>query len=286
MKKRVLAGMMAAAMCLSLAACGGSSAKPETSAATEAATAGETAAAQTEAAAEKSDLDYIKEKGTLVVGITDFAPMDYKNEAGEWIGFDADMAKAFAAELGVEVEFIEIDWDNKIPELENYSIDCVWNGMTINDEVKGGMEVSNPYCKNAQVIVTKTENLETFKDAESIKAASVAVEAGSAGKSEAEAAGCENIVEVKAQADALMEVSSGLEDVAIIDLLMAVAMTGEGTGYSDLGYTAELNAEEYGVGFRKGSDAAAALNDFFKKAYGDGTMTGIADTYEVFVIEQ
>ena len=95
-----------------------------------------------------SDLAYVKEKGELVVGITDFAPMDYKEEGSdEWIGFDADMAKLFAEKLGVKVKFVEIDWDNKAIELANKSIDVVWNGMTISDEVKAAMDVSNAYCK-------------------------------------------------------------------------------------------------------------------------------------------
>ena len=97
-----------------------------------------------------SDLEYIADNGKIVVGITDFAPMDYEDENGEWIGFDADMAKKFAEYLGVEVEFIVIDWDNKIFELENKSIDVVWNGMTLTDKVKNAMGCSDPYCKNAQ----------------------------------------------------------------------------------------------------------------------------------------
>ena len=104
-----------------------------------------------------SDVAYIQQKGTLVVGITDFEPMDYKDESGQWIGFDADMARAVAEKLGVEIEFVEIDWDNKIFELEAKSIDVVWNGMTLTDEVKGAMECTNAYCKNAQVVVTKAE---------------------------------------------------------------------------------------------------------------------------------
>ena len=100
-----------------------------------------------------SDVAYIKEKGTLIVGITDFAPMDYKNDAGEWIGFDADMAKKLAEALGVEIEFVEINWDNKILELDAKSIDVVWNGMTLTDEVMNAMECSVPYFKNAQVVV-------------------------------------------------------------------------------------------------------------------------------------
>ena len=105
--------------------------------------------------AESSDGDvaYIQGKGTLIVGITDFEPMDYKNESGEWIGFDADMARMVAAKLGVEAQFVEIDWDNKIMELDSKNIDVVWNGMTLTDEVKSSMECTNAYCNNAQVVV-------------------------------------------------------------------------------------------------------------------------------------
>lgn len=106
-------------------------------------------------ASEESDVEYIKSKGTLIVGITDFAPMDYKNESGEWIGFDADMARIVAEDLGVEVQFVEIDWDNKIMELNSNNIDVVWNGMTLTNEVKEAMECTNAYCNNAQVVVVK-----------------------------------------------------------------------------------------------------------------------------------
>ena len=100
-----------------------------------------------------SDVAYIKDKGTLIVGITDFAPMDYKDESGEWIGFDADMARMVAEKLGVEAQFVEIDWDNKIMELESKNIDVVWNGMTLTSEVTEAMECTNAYCNNAQVLV-------------------------------------------------------------------------------------------------------------------------------------
>ena len=102
-----------------------------------------------------SDLDYIKQKGTLVVGITDFAPMDYQDADGSWIGFDADMAKLVAEKLGVTPEFQVIDWDNKVFELDGKAIDVVWNGMTLTDAVQETMECTNAYCNNAQVVVTK-----------------------------------------------------------------------------------------------------------------------------------
>lgn len=102
---------------------------------------------------EDSDVAYIQNKGSLIVGMTDFEPMDYKDDKGEWIGFDADMAKLVAEKLGVEVQFVEIDWDNKIMELDSKNIDVVWNGMTLTDEVTSSMECTNAYCNNAQVVV-------------------------------------------------------------------------------------------------------------------------------------
>lgn len=102
-----------------------------------------------------SDVKYIQDKGTLIVGITEFAPMDYKSADDEWIGFDADMAKLVAEKLGVEVQFVVIDWDMKVNELDSKNIDVVWNGMTLTDGVKAAMECTNAYCENAQVVITK-----------------------------------------------------------------------------------------------------------------------------------
>ena len=227
-----------------------------------------------------SDMAYVKDKGTLIVGITEFEPMDYKDENGNWIGFDADMAAAFAESLGVSVEFIEIDWDKKIMELDGRTIDCVWNGMTLTDEVTSSMECSNAYCNNAQVVIVPSAKADDYQDTESIADLSFAVEAGSAGAAQADLLGL-SYTPVKQQSDALMEVAAGTSDAAIIDSLMAAAMIGEGTGYADLTYTVGLNKEEYGVGFRKGSDLAAALNDFFAASYKDGSMMECAETYGV-----
>ena len=228
----------------------------------------------------EADWAYVTEKGTLVVGITDFAPMDYKDDNGNWIGFDADMATAFAESLGVKVEFVEIDWDNKVLELDGKSIDCVWNGMTLTDEVKSAMECSDAYCNNQQVVIVPKDKADKYQTAEACKELSFAVEAGSAGKNMAEANGF-NFTEVKDQATAVMEVASGTSDAAVIDSLMAAAMVGEGTGYENLTYTVGLNSEEYGVGFRKGSDLAAKLNEFFKEYKANGKIEEIAEKYGV-----
>ena len=227
-----------------------------------------------------SDVEAIKEKGKMIVGITDFAPMDYKDDNGEWIGFDADMAKEIASSLGVEAEFVEIDWDNKILELENGSIDVVWNGMTLTLEVSGAMECTNAYCNNAQVVVVKADVADKYSDKDSLKDLTFAVESGSAGEAAATENGL-NYLAVKSQADAVMEVEAGTSDGCIIDLLMAGAMIGEGTGYQDLAHTVELTSEEYVVGCRKGSDLAAYINEQMKNLYDNKTMTDIATKYGV-----
>lgn len=228
----------------------------------------------------KSDLEYVKEKETLVVGVTDFAPMDYKDDSGNWIGFDADMASAFAESIGVKAEFVEIDWDNKIMELDGKTIDCVWNGMTLTDEVTSSMACSDAYCNNAQVVIVPQDKADQYQTVDSIKELTFAVEAGSAGEDQAKELGL-NYTAVKAQSDALMEVAAGTSDAAIIDSLMAAAMVGEGTGYANLTYTVGLNSEEYGVGFRKDSDLAAELNKFFKDSKADGSMEKCAEKYKV-----
>lgn len=206
--KKLISMVLAAVMVLSLCACG-SSAKGG------------------------SDLKYIKDKGTLIVGITDFEPMDYKNDAGEWIGFDADMAKAFAQSLGVKAEFIEIDWDNKILELNNKSIDVVWNGMTLTDEVTKSMSCGDAYCNNAQVVVVKAADASKYQTKESLSGLAFAVEAGSAGEDAVKELGLQPTA-VQTQAAALMEVQAGTADACVIDLLMAGAMIGEGTSYPEL----------------------------------------------------
>lgn len=279
-KNRLAASLLALSLCFSLAACsGGTSATPapESTAPAET-TPAETAPVETDRG--DSDLAYVQTKGTLVVGMTDFAPMDYKDENGEWIGFDADMAKAFAESLGVDVEFLEINWDNKLMELDTKGIDVIWNGMTINDEVEAGASVSEPYCRNGQVVVVPAAKAEDYQTVESLSGLNFAVENGSAGAAQLDELGLSYVAKTT-QADALLEVASGASDACVIDLLMAGAMIGEGTSYPDLTYTVQLNDEEYGVAFRKGSDLVDAFNEFWSAAYADGTVMETATTYGV-----
>ena len=277
--KKLLALLTAGALSASMLAGCGSTAKTDD-------TAADGASTDTSAAAD-SDLEYVKGQGKLIVGITDFAPMDYKEDGSdEWIGFDADMAKAFSESIGVEAEFLEINWNNKVMELDGKGVDAVWNGMTLTDEVKTSMNCSNPYATNAQVVVVPSDKADAAKDLDGVKELSFAVEAGSAGAAAADALGL-TATEVQSQADALMEVAAGTSDACVIDLLMEGAMIGEGTSYPNLAHAFDLTAasheepENYVVGFRKDSDLTAAFNDFYKSAYEDGTVEKLAEKYGV-----
>ena len=231
-----------------------------------------------------SDYKDIVDKGELVVGITDYAPMDYQDDNGEWTGFDAEFAKAVADKMGVKVKFIEIDWDNKFIELSSKSIDCIWNGMTISEEVINNTSCSKAYAKNEQVVVMKEKDSKKYTDVKSLSGLSFAVESGSAGQTAAE----DNKLEftaVSAQSDALMEVESGSVDACIIDSTMAAAMTGKGTSYEDLTSSVTLTKEEYGVGFRKGSDMTEKFNGYIDELKKDGTLEKLSKKYSVAIAD-
>ena len=237
------------------------------------------------AAPADGDLAYVQGNGKIVVGITEYEPMDYKDANGEWTGFDAELARLFAKELGVECEFFVLaDWGKKFIELETKSIDAVWNGMTITDEAKANSSVSDPYVVNAQVVVMKADKVAQYADAESMKKLTVAVEEGSAGQSVADGAGLTTISK-QDQAGALMEVAAGTADACVIDITMAKAMTGEGTDYADLAVGISLSSEEYGVSFRKDSNLTEKLNAFLEALKADGTLQQLADKYQLTLAE-
>ncbi len=234
----------------------------------------------------ESDLEYILNNGKIVVGITEYAPMDFKDENGEWTGFDAEFSRLFAEELGVECEFYVIaDWSKKFYELETKQIDVIWNGMTINEDVTLNTSCSNPYVINAQVVVMKSDRIASYPHTASLASLTVAVEDGSAGQDAAIAAGIRNIIPLRDQAAALMEVAAGTSDACVIDITMAYAMTGEGTSYADLGFALRLTEEEYGVGFRKGSDVTDRFNEFMAKLMADGTLDALAEKYDLTLVK-
>ena len=280
--KKLISLLLAAGMAVSLAACGGTAATSESAAADSTADAASTA----EAADAESDLAYIKEKGKMTIGYTVYAPMNYTDENGEFVGFDTELATAVCEQLGVEPEFVEINWDTKIVELDAKSIDCIWNGMTLTDDILANTACTEAYAKNAQVVVMKAGS--GYTSTADLVGKTVVAEAGSAGETtiqEDENLAQADYISKGVQTDCLMEVAAGTADAAVLDLTLASAMIGEGTDYADLEIVDELNAEEYGVAFRQGSDAAAAVNDAFAALKADGTMQALADKYGLTLAE-
>ena len=283
--KKLISLLLAAGMTASLAACGSTAASTSSEAASSEASSAASEAASTAEAAEaettgESDLQYIKDKGKMTIGYTVYAPMNYTDENGEFVGFDTELATAVCEQLGVEPEFVEINWDTKIVELDAKSIDCIWNGMTLTDDIMANTACTKPYAKNAQVVVMKTGS--GYTSTADLVGKTVVAEAGSAGETtiqEDENLSQADYVSKSVQTDCLMEVAAGTADAAVLDLTLASAMIGEGTDYADLEIVDELNAEEYGVAFRKGSDAAAAVDEAFDALKADGTMQALADKY-------
>ena len=279
--KKLISLLLAAGIAVSLAACGGTAATSESAAVDSTADAASTA----EAAAD-SDLAYIQEKGKMTIGYTVYAPMNYTDENGEFVGFDTELATAVCEQLGVEPEFVEINWDTKIVELDAKSIDCIWNGMTLTDDILANTACTEAYAKNAQVVVMKAGS--GYTSTADLVGKTVVAEAGSAGETtiqEDENLAQADYISKGVQTDCLMEVAAGTADAAVLDLTLASAMIGEGTDYADLEIVDELNAEEYGVAFRQGSDAAAAVNDAFAALKADGTMQALADKYGLTLAE-
>ncbi len=227
-----------------------------------------------------------KEDNTLVIGITIYAPMNYyenDDESGKLIGFDTEFAEKACAELGYTPKFQVIDWEQKIFELQSNKIDLIWNGMTITDELKQEIAISDSYLENKQVVVVKAENASKFTDIASVgQAASIAVEGGSAGESTVtDNSYTSKVNKMTAQSDCLLEVKTGSSEIAIIDYTMAKAMTGAGTDYADLTFVdVGYAGEEYGIGMRKeDTDLLKKLNDIIAKYKTDGTLDALTRKY-------
>ena len=267
--KKLLAVLLAALMLFAFAACGG-----------------DKTATDTNTNATASDLEYVKNNGKLIIGYTEFAPMNYYDAEGNFIGFETDFAKAICAELGVEAEFQLIKWSAKETELASKNIDCIWNGMTITPERAEAMSISTPYMANKQVLVVRAADAEKYTTAEAMKGVAVVAEQESAGEevitTDAFFADAEYTAVVD-MATALKEVKAMTADACVVDYVTSIGMIGEGTDYADLVVVDAMSFadEQYGIAFRKDSDVTAAVNAAITKLVDNGTLADIAADYKL-----
>lgn len=226
----------------------------------------------------------VEDGGTIVVGVTDYPPMDYLDNSGKWVGFDAELAEKVFTELGYKVEFKEIDWDTKIVTLNAGTIDCIWNGMTVTDELLENVLLSNVYLQNRQVVVAKTANIDAITTKTNLAGKIVAVESGSAAESAVESLGCSEVRKDVNQNTAVLEVFAGTADYAVVDYAIAKTLCGAGSDYYGQIVMKEIDfaVEEFAIAFRKAdSKLCFNVNKLITKYYNDGTIATLANTYEV-----
>lgn len=261
MKKKILAILASAMMCVGLCGCGSKG--------------------------EKSDWEYIKDKGTLIVGITYNTPMNYKDDSGELTGFETDFTTAVCEKLGVEPKFQLIEWSKKEMELKSKTIDLVWNGLTVTEDRKKEFLFSTSYLKNKQVTIVKKDNAAKYPDTKAMAGIKIAVEGGSAGediiKEDENLAGCTPI-NCEAQINALMEVKAGTADACIVDYTLGRALTQEGSDYADLVVLENIanTDEEYAIGARmEDTETIKKINEVIDELAKDGTLKKIAEKYDL-----
>ena len=291
--KKTLSLVLALAMCLSLAACGNNGTQDQSSQSGSNASASDVSSGSQQgdnSSVDAADSDWakIESNGTMKIGITYFEPMNYFDDNGELTGFETEFATAVCEKLGVTPEFVEINWDSKIMELQAQTIDCIWNGMTITPELQEALTISDPYIKNYQVVVIRSDNADVYTSTADLVGKTVEAEAGSAGEAAIIGEGAdENLkqaeyISAAKQTDTLLEVKTGAAAAAVLDFVLAGAMVGQGD-YSDLMIIPDLqlSVEEYGVGFRKDSDAAEKVNEAMQALIEDGTLNTLAEKYDL-----
>lgn len=232
-----------------------------------------------------SDLAAVKAAGQMVIGITEYDPMNYYDENGTLIGFDTEYAQAVCEKLGIEAKFQVINWKTKETELASGNIDAIWNGLTVTEERKNDMDFTDPYLTNKQCVVINKDNAAAYTSADKMTNVIITAESGSAGETAilADASLAKaTFTPADSQKNALVALAAGNADAAVIDITLATASVGEGT-YENLMIVEDIDLadEQYAIGFRVGSDLTAEVNKITKELIAEGTMAKIAQKYEL-----
>ena len=223
---------------------------------------------------------------SIVVGYTIYEPMNYKDAEGNLVGFDTDLAKAVFEAMGYDVLFQEIKWESKYTDLNSGAIDCVWNGFTCNTADDDGIaradkvDFSYNYMENRQVIVVKADS--GIATAADLNGKSGAAEGGSAGETYGASFEGATIKAFDVQTKCIFEVNAGTSDFAVVDAQLAKSYVGKGD-YQGLKIVEDLSSdvEYYAIGFKKGSELTAKVNEQLEKLAANGTIAKLAEKYGV-----
>lgn len=228
-------------------------------------------------------LSEIKEKGRFVVGLDDsFPPMGFRNEAGEIVGFDIDLAKEVAERMGVEVEFKPVDWDGVLLSLKNKDIDLIWNGLTITEERAKEIDFSKPYLENRQIIIVRTEAVVNGKA--DLVGKVVGLQMGSSSESalNADEETLKTLQEVRKYAnntEALLDLQAGRLDAVVVDEIVGRYYIAKRPGVYRI-LEDNFGSEEYGVGVRKEDESfKAELDRVLDEMKEDGTTERISQEW-------
>ncbi len=226
------------------------------------------------------------EDDVLVCGVTIFENMNEKDANGNWTGFESEFAMEVGKIIGMEVQFQEIIWEQKYNELNSGAIDCIWNGFTANSSDNGTkrselVDFSYGYMLNQQCVVTKAENVGNYQTEADLNGKKACVEGGSAGESYAKSVTDEaNVFSATSQLNAFPELKSGAVDFIVVDILLAQNLCGTGDFESlAIVEAIELESEIYAVGFKKGSELTAKVNDAIKQLEANGKLMELATKY-------
>ena len=282
---------MLAACVLTFASCGDGEPAATTTPTTTPVTGGQT------------DFERITANGKFICGYTVYEPMNFWDAngdlkadtvgEGQLVGFDTELARAVAAKLDLEVEFVEIDWGQKYMELSSYTIDCIWNGFTSNTADTDGIQradkvdFSYAYLDNAQCVVVNTNRLSSITSAASLAGLVGAVEEGSAGEAYAKTVtDADNVITKTSQMDTFAELSLGTVDFVVVDVLLANSIVGQGDFANLAKATAvEIDNEVYSIGCRKGGDFDEKINEALVALLNDGTLEALATKYNVHITD-
>ena len=232
--------------------------------------------------AQDNSLQNVLDKGTLVLGLDDsFPPMGFRDENNNIVGFDIDVATEVANRMGVELKLQPIEWSTKEMELNTGSVDCLWNGLSIDDERKQAMDLSEPYMTNRMVLVVLNDS--EYTDQASLAGKTIGVQNGSTAEKILEESDFSktigNTIGFKDNVTAFMELETkGIDAIFMDEVVANYAITSQNKDFKVL--EDGLTEEEYAVGFKKGNTALKnEVQKYIDEMKADGTMTQISEKW-------